>query len=134
MQARMGGMDTGLDLQEVDRTNPLCVGSAEDAVTQQIFVAQLGLHRLQTRPGLLKRCIVVLRIQRVVGRDIVRDVDDVSLLVVGVMTITFGLLEGIPTIFLIGCTGVLLIAFGIGALLMREKVSDLRERLDDWNA
>ena len=55
-------------------------------------------------------------------------------LIVGVLTITFGLLEGLPTILLIGCTGVFLIAFGIGALLLREKVSGLRERLDDWNS
>ncbi|MCP4139395.1 MAG: hypothetical protein GY755_03735 [Chloroflexi bacterium] len=55
-------------------------------------------------------------------------------LVLSVITVTFGLLDGWPTIFLIGCTGVFLIAFGIGALLLREKVADLRERLDDWNA
>ena len=55
-------------------------------------------------------------------------------LVLSVITVTLGLLDGWPTIFLIGCTGVFLIAFGIGALLLREQVADLRERLDDWNA
>lgn len=55
-------------------------------------------------------------------------------LVVGVLTITFGLLEGLPSILLIGCTGVFLIAFGIGALLLREKFAALREELDGWNA
>ncbi len=55
-------------------------------------------------------------------------------LVLSVITVTFGLLDGWPTIFLIGCTGVFLIVFGIGALLLREKVADLRERLDDWDA
>ncbi len=55
-------------------------------------------------------------------------------LILSVITVTLGLLDGWPTIFLIGCTGVFLIAFGIGALLLREKVADLRERLDDWDA
>lgn len=55
-------------------------------------------------------------------------------LVVGVLTVTFGLLDGLPTIFLIGCTGSLLIAFGIGALLMRERVADFRDKLDDWES
>ena len=55
-------------------------------------------------------------------------------LVVSVVTVTFGVLDGWPTIFLIGCTGVFLIAFGIAALLLREKFVSLREQLDDWNA
>ena len=55
-------------------------------------------------------------------------------LVIGVTTITFGLLEGLPSILLIGCTGVFLIAFGTAALLMRERFASLREQLDDWNA
>jgi hypothetical protein len=54
-------------------------------------------------------------------------------LVVSVITVTFGLLEGWPTIFLIGCTGVFLIAFGIGALLLREKAVSLREKLESWD-
>lgn len=82
---------------------------------------------------LFLQALVVL-IYGIVSRSRSLVVTPIIFLVVGVLTITFGLLEGIPTIFLIGCTGVLLIAFGIGALLMREKVADLRERLDDWNA
>ncbi|MBT3189348.1 MAG: hypothetical protein HN736_04170 [Anaerolineae bacterium] len=55
-------------------------------------------------------------------------------LVVSVLTITFGLLEGLGTLILIGCSGIFLILFGIGALLLRERFSTLREKLDDWNA
>ncbi|MBL6960990.1 MAG: hypothetical protein ISR59_07755 [Anaerolineales bacterium] len=82
---------------------------------------------------LFLQALVVL-IYGIVYRSRSLVVTPIIFLVVGVLTITFGLLEGIPTIILIGCTGVLLIAFGIGALLMRERVAELRERLDDWNA
>jgi len=82
---------------------------------------------------LFLQALVVL-VYGIVSRSRSLVITPIIFLVVGVLTVTFGLLEGIPTIFLIGCTGVLLIAFGIGALLMRERVADLRERLDDWNA
>ena len=54
-------------------------------------------------------------------------------LVLGVLTVTVNLV-GEFSIFLIGCTGVLLIVFAIGALLLRERFASLREQLDDWNA
>ncbi len=54
-------------------------------------------------------------------------------LVLGVLTVTINLV-GEWSIFLIGCTGVLLIVFAIAALLLREKFASLREQLDDWNA
>ena len=55
-------------------------------------------------------------------------------LVLGVLTVTFNLVSSEWSIFLIGCTGVLLIVFAIGALLLREKFASLREQLGDWNA
>ena len=55
-------------------------------------------------------------------------------LVLGVLTVTINLVGEEFSIFLIGCTGVLLIVFAIAALLMRERFASLREQLDDWNA
>ncbi len=60
-------------------------------------------------------------------------VTPIIFLVLGVLTVTFNLL-GEFSIFLIGCTGLLLLMFGIGALLLRERFASLREQLDDWNA
>ena len=58
----------------------------------------------------------------------------IAFLVLSVVTVTFSLLEGFSSLLLIGCAGVLLIAFGIGALLLREKFITLRDKLDDWDA
>ena len=55
-------------------------------------------------------------------------------LVLGVLTVTLNLVGEEFSIFLIGCTGVLLIVFAIGALLLRERFASLREQMDDWNA
>ena len=58
----------------------------------------------------------------------------IGFLVLSVLTMVFSLVGSEWSIFLIGCTGVLLIAFAIGALLLRERFASLREKLDDWNA
>ena len=58
--------------------------------------------------------------------------------VLGVITAAFSVFAGIPTIILIGCTGLLLLGLGILALVMRERliaVTDrLGERLGGWRA
>jgi len=55
-------------------------------------------------------------------------------LVLDVLTVLFGLLQGIMTIFLIGCTGLLLILLGILAVVMRERWKQISERFGDWGA
>ncbi|MBT3336742.1 MAG: hypothetical protein HN855_01355 [Anaerolineae bacterium] len=60
-------------------------------------------------------------------------VTPIIFLVLGVLTIALNLL-GELSIFLIGCTGIFLLLFGIGALILRERFAELREQLDDWNA
>lgn len=59
-------------------------------------------------------------------------------LVVGVISITFTILAGIPTIILIGCTGLLLLGLGVLALVMRERLIELTDQLGDklggWRA
>lgn len=58
----------------------------------------------------------------------------IAFVVLGVITVVFSVLKGIATVILIGCTGILFILLGIGAVLMRERISDLRGRLSDWRA
>jgi hypothetical protein len=56
--------------------------------------------------------------------------------VLSVITVAFSVLSGVWTILLIGCTGALLLALGVLALLMRERISkatsELGERMSDW--
>lgn len=55
----------------------------------------------------------------------------IGFVVLGVFTSTF-LLSGVGVLLVIGCTGVLLLAFGIAAVLLRERISKLGERMSDW--
>jgi hypothetical protein len=55
----------------------------------------------------------------------------IGFVVLGVFTSTF-LLSGVGVLLVIGCTGVLLLGFGIAAVLLRERISKLGERMSDW--
>jgi hypothetical protein len=59
-------------------------------------------------------------------------------LVVSVMSViyilVYDLLDAITTIVMVGCTGILLLGLGILAVLMRERITKLGERLSEWQA
>jgi hypothetical protein len=54
--------------------------------------------------------------------------------VLGVITVIYSALKGISTVVLIGCTGIILLTLGILAVLMRERITKLGERLSGWQA
>jgi len=58
----------------------------------------------------------------------------IGFVVLGVITVVLGQLQGIATIILIGCAGVLFLGLGILAVLMRERIAKLGEKLGDWQA
>lgn len=58
----------------------------------------------------------------------------IAFVVLGVVTVVFSVLKGIATVLLIGCTGILFIILGILAVWQRERLSGLRERLNEWKA
>jgi hypothetical protein len=60
----------------------------------------------------------------------------IAFVVLGVFTVVFSLpiLKGVATVLMIGCTGILFILLGIVAVLMRERIAELRDRLSDWKA
>ncbi len=60
----------------------------------------------------------------------------IAFVVLGVFTVVFSLpiLKGIATVLMVGCTGILFIILGIVAVLMRERIAELRDRLSDWKA
>jgi len=55
-------------------------------------------------------------------------------LVLSVITVLYGLLEGILPVILIGCTGLILLMLGILAVIMRERLKQISERFGDWGA
>ncbi len=50
----------------------------------------------------------------------------------GVVTVVYGAFKDIGSIFLIGCTGILLLMLGILAVLLRERIAKLGERMSEW--
>ena len=58
----------------------------------------------------------------------------IGFVTLGVITVVYSALKDIGTIFVIGCTGILLLMFGITAVLMRERIAKLGEKLSDWKA
>jgi hypothetical protein len=55
----------------------------------------------------------------------------IGFVALGVFTAAFKL-TGVGALFVIGCTGILLLGFGIAAVLLRERIAKLGERLGDW--
>ncbi len=58
----------------------------------------------------------------------------IGFVVLGVVTVVYSALKGRATIFLIGCTGILLLMLGVFAVLLRERIAKLSERMSDWKA
>jgi len=58
----------------------------------------------------------------------------IGFVALGVVTVAYSALKDIGTIFLIGCTGILLLMLGVGAVLLRERITKLGEKLSDWKA
>jgi hypothetical protein len=58
----------------------------------------------------------------------------IGFVVVGVITVVNSALQGVGAIFLIGCAGIILLILGVLAVLLRERISKLGDRLSDWKA
>jgi hypothetical protein len=56
----------------------------------------------------------------------------IAFAVIGVMTVVYSALKGLGPVILVGTTGVVLLATGIIAVLMRERITRLGEQLSDW--
>lgn len=52
----------------------------------------------------------------------------------GVVTVVYSALKDVGTIFVIGCTGIVLLVLGVVAVLLRERIAELGERLSEWKA
>ncbi|HCR70678.1 MAG TPA: hypothetical protein DIW23_04465 [Anaerolineae bacterium] len=58
----------------------------------------------------------------------------IGFVILGVITVVYSALKDVGAIFLIGCTGILLLGLGILAVLLRERIAKLGEKLSDWEA
>ena len=58
----------------------------------------------------------------------------IGFVALGVITVVYSSLKDIGTIFLVGCTGIVLLSLGILAVLLRERIAKLGERISDWQA
>jgi hypothetical protein len=54
--------------------------------------------------------------------------------VLAVISVMYGLMQGIWAVVLIGCTGLLLLMLGILAVVLRERIKQVAERFSDWGA
>lgn len=70
---------------------------------------------------------LVVRSRSLVGVPIV-------MLVLGVTTIMFFILRGLSTVILIGCTGIVMIIVATLAVVLRERLAQMGERLSGWRA
>lgn len=58
----------------------------------------------------------------------------IGFVAVGVVTVVYSALKDRAAIFVIGCTGIVLLTLGVVAVLLRERIAKLGERLSDWRA
>jgi len=58
----------------------------------------------------------------------------IGFVVLGVVTVTYSAVKELGPIILIGCTGIILLSLGVLAVLLRERIAKLGERLSDWSA
>jgi hypothetical protein len=58
----------------------------------------------------------------------------IAMLVLGVTTIMFFILRGLSTVILIGCTGIVMIVVATLAVVLRERLAQMGERLSSWRA
>jgi hypothetical protein len=58
----------------------------------------------------------------------------IAMLVLGVTTIVLFILRGLSTVILIGCTGIVMILLATLAVVLRERLAQLGERLSGWRA
>ncbi len=56
----------------------------------------------------------------------------IGFVVLGVIQLALTASGGLGTVFIIGCTGILLLSLGIAAILMRERLTQIGERLSQW--
>lgn len=58
----------------------------------------------------------------------------IAIVVLATLTILYNALKNLSLVIIIGITGILLLGLGILAVVMRERITNLAERFNDWDA
>ncbi|RIK26149.1 MAG: hypothetical protein DCC54_07920 [Anaerolineae bacterium] len=58
----------------------------------------------------------------------------IAIVVLAVLTVLYNALKNLSLVIIIGVTGIALLALGILAVVMRERIAAITERFSDWDA
>jgi len=97
------------------------------------YIQFVSTEKLSFFAILFFQALVVL-IYGIVIRSRSLVITPIIIVVIAVITVLFGLLQGIGTIIMIGCTGLILLMLGILAVVMRERIKEIGDRFSDWKA
>jgi len=121
--SRTGAFITGMVSQLVLlSTTYIQFLSAEGLTERLIFFAVIFFQAL------------VVLVYGIVIRSRSLVITPIIFLVLSVITVLYGLLEGILPVILIGCTGLILLMLGILAVITRERLKQFSERFGEWGA
>ncbi|MBN1450274.1 MAG: hypothetical protein JW963_04590 [Anaerolineales bacterium] len=116
------------------RTGAFITGMVSQLVLlSTTYIQFLSTERLNFFAIIFFQALVVL-IYGIVIRSRSLVITPIIFLVLSVITVLYGLLEGILPVILIGCTGLILLMLGILAVIMRERLKQISERFGDWGA
>jgi hypothetical protein len=97
------------------------------------YIQMLNTERLGFFFVLFFQGLVVLLYGIVIrSRSLV--ITPIIFIVVGAITVAYSALQGISTVLVLGCTGLIMLMLGILAVIMRERLVRIGERFSDWNA
>ena len=97
------------------------------------YIQFLSTERLVFFAVLFFQALIVLGYGVVIrSRSLV--ITPLAFLVLSVLTVLYGLMQGVMAVVLIGCTGLLLLMLGILAVIMRDRLKQIGERFSDWGA
>jgi len=132
--AALGMLMHYLLIRAGSRTGAFITGMVSQLVLlSTTYIQFFSTERLVFFFALFFQSLVVLGYGIVIrSRSLV--ITPLAFLVLSVLTVLYGLLQGILTVVLIGCTGILLLMLGILAVLMRDRLKQISERFSDWSA
>ncbi len=58
----------------------------------------------------------------------------IGIIVLGLFTVLYSALKGLGAVVLVGCSGVILLMLGILAVILRSRISNISEKMNDWKA
>ena len=116
------------------RTGAFITGMVSQLVLlSTTYIQFLSTERLSFFAVLFFQALVVL-VYGIVIRSRSLVITPIIFAVLSVLTVVYGLIQGIMAVMLIGCTGLLLLLLGILAVIMRDRLKQISERFSDWGA